>query len=136
MDQFPQMLYKAGGPEQIHGGNFSTLDVRNADEHAAALDAGWCETTTQALEAQQAAAAAAAAAAAVAAVAAVAAADAADAAAEAAKLAEQNAVNAAPTREQLEKQATDLGVEFSPNIGDKKLAERIAAKLAEQNAGA
>jgi hypothetical protein len=133
MDQFPQMLYKAGGPEQIHGGNFSTLDVRNADEHAAALDAGWCETTTQALEAQQAAAAAAAAAAAVAA---VAAADAADAAAEAAKLAEQNAVNAAPTREQLEKQATDLGVEFSPNIGDKKLAERIAAKLAEQNAGA
>jgi hypothetical protein len=115
MDQFPQMLYKAGGPEQLHGGSFSTLAVHNADEHAAALDDGWCETTPQALEAQKAAA---------------------DADADAAKLAEQAAVSAAPTREQLEKQATDLGVEFSPNIGDKKLAERIAAKLAEQNAGA
>lgn len=37
--------------------------------------------------------------------------------------------DAPPTRAELEQKAHELGVEFSPNIGDKKLAERIAEKL-------
>lgn len=56
------------------------------------------------------------------------AADAAEAAAAAQK---ERADIAPPTRAELEAKATELGIEFSPNIGDKKLAERILAKLAE-----
>lgn len=37
--------------------------------------------------------------------------------------------DAPPTRAELEQKAHELGIEFSPNIGDKKLAERIAEKL-------
>jgi hypothetical protein len=38
--------------------------------------------------------------------------------------------NAAPTRAELEQKANELGVEFSPRLGDAKLAERIEAALA------
>lgn len=48
MDQFPQMLYKSGGPEDIHGGRFSTLIVGDAGALEAALADGWHETTAQA----------------------------------------------------------------------------------------
>ena len=37
--------------------------------------------------------------------------------------------NAPPTRAELEAKAHELGIEFSPNIGDKKLGERIQAAL-------
>jgi hypothetical protein len=40
--------------------------------------------------------------------------------------------NAQPTRAELEQKAAELGIEFSPRIGDAKLAERIADKLKEQ----
>lgn len=116
MDQFPQMLYKAGGPEQIHGANFSTLVVNDAEEHAAAVADGWCETTPDALDAQQAEKERAARAAAEA----------------AAKLAEQAGDTKPVTREELEQKATELGIPFSPRVSDKKLGEAIAAKLAEQ----
>lgn len=49
--QFPQMLYKACGSEQIHGGRFSTLVVSNEQEHADAIASGWFETTDAAVEA-------------------------------------------------------------------------------------
>lgn len=120
MDQFPQMFYKAGGPEQIHGGAFSTLVVHDAEEHAAALKAGWHESTPDAVAARQA--------------------EQERAAREAAeKLADQPKAaagddTAPPTREELEQKATELGITFAANIGDKKLAERIAEKLAEQAA--
>lgn len=56
----------------------------------------------------------------------------------AAKLAEPPAPadddTAPPTRAELEQKAKELGIQFSANIGDAKLAERIAAKLAEQDA--
>ena len=45
LDQFPQMVYKAGGPEEIHGGQFSTLIVGDAGALEAALADGWHETT-------------------------------------------------------------------------------------------
>ena len=37
--------------------------------------------------------------------------------------------DAAPTRTELEAKATELGIEFHPNIGDRKLADRIDAAL-------
>ena len=40
--------------------------------------------------------------------------------------------DALPTRAELEAKAKELGIEFSPNIGDKKLAERIQAALEAQ----
>ena len=39
----------------------------------------------------------------------------------------QALVDAAQARADLEAQAKELGVEFAPNIGDKKLAQRVAA---------
>lgn len=40
--------------------------------------------------------------------------------------------NAAPTREELESKATELGIEFKKNTTDKVLGEKIAFVLAEQ----
>jgi hypothetical protein len=42
---------------------------------------------------------------------------------------EADSEDAPPTREELEAKATELGIEFSARIGDKKLAERIEAVL-------
>lgn len=39
--------------------------------------------------------------------------------------------SAKPTRAELEQKATELGIAFKPATSDKKLAELIAAKLAE-----
>lgn len=115
MDLFPMMLYKAGGHEQIHGGNFSWLIVNDADEHASALADGWCETTPDALDAQQVQKERAAR----------------EAATAAAKLAEQSAPDSSkpPNREELEQKATELGIEFSARVSDKKLRDLIAATL-------
>lgn len=40
--------------------------------------------------------------------------------------------DAPPTRAELELKANELGIEFSPRIGDAKLAERIADAIAAQ----
>jgi len=119
-DQFPRMLYQAGGPEPIHGSHFATLVVNTEDEQAAALADGWHLSTPDALEAQAAARA-------------LAAQQEAERAA-AAKLAEQADDTKPPTRAELEAKATELGIAFKPQTSDKKLAEAIAAKLAEQGA--
>lgn len=95
MNQFPQMIYKAGGTEEIHGGKFSALIVQDADELAAALAGGWALTTDEARDAGS----------------------------------ETPSDNAAPTRDELEQKARELGIEFSPRLGDAKLAERIDAAL-------
>lgn len=105
MNHFPRMLYKAGGPEPIHGGQFHTHIVNDDDELEAALAGGWHKTTPEAL----------------------------DAAKPKASTATTTAVlddNAPPTRAELEQKARELRVDFAPNIGDKKLAERIEAALA------
>lgn len=114
MDQFPQMLYRAPGVEEIHGQKLASLIVHDAVQLEQAQAEGWHDSTTGAVEAH------------------------------AAKLAEQQqrtstgstdqTDDAPPTREELERKANELGIEFSPRIGDEKLAERIAAKLAEQPA--
>lgn len=99
---FPCMVYKAGGPHEIHGGSFDYLIAEDAEELAAMLADGWSLTTGDAL-------------------------------ALAAAPADGAPVddNAAPTRAELEAKATELGIEFSPRIGDTKLAERIDAALAK-----
>lgn len=106
MNEFPRMMYQAGGHEEIHGGGFATLIVHDADELEAALASGWSLTTVDALEA------------------------AAPKAAPAPAPAAPADDNAPPTRAELEQQANELGIEFSPRIGDAKLAERIEAALA------
>jgi hypothetical protein len=100
---YPLMLYKAGGPHEIHGGKFDTLIVEDASEHQAAQDDGWHLTTTEAKEAAE-------------------------------KPAEPaSTTDGAPlSRAELEQKAKELEITFSPNISDKKLAERIQEKLQAQ----
>jgi hypothetical protein len=105
-NDYPRMLFKAGGPEQAHGGQFSTLIVGNADEHETALAEGWANTTPEALEIKQ--------------------------AAEQATTEDSSAVGDRPaTRDELEQKASELDIPYSARVSDKKLAEAIAAKLAE-----
>lgn len=106
-NDFPRMIYRTGGAEEIHGGRFATLIVNDQDELDAALAGGWYLTTTEAKAATEKAATTAAAA--------------------GAAIPDDNAP---PTRAELEAKATELGIEFSPRIGDAKLAERIDAALA------
>lgn len=111
MERFPQAVFIAGGQETIEGRRFTSKLVLDEVQLEAALADGWHETT-----------------------------DAAAAAEDAAKKAEQGEKpgedegDAKPTRADLEAEATALGVEFSKKLGDAKLAERIAAKKAEQGA--
>lgn len=107
MDRFPQMLLKAGGPEQFHGGSFSTLIVQGDDELAAALAAGWHESTPAAVEA---------------------------AAPKPAREPGLEVSTAAPTRAELEQKAAEMGIKFDGRWGDKRLADAIAAKLADASA--
>ena len=99
-NDFPCMIYRAGGPHEIHGGRFDYIIIEDADELAAALADGWAMTTAEALAALAPAAGTSA------------------------------GDNAPPTRAELEAKAAELGVEFSPRIGDTKLLERIEAALA------
>jgi hypothetical protein len=96
-NEFPRMVFKAGGPHEIHGGKFDTLIAEDATELDAMLADGWALTTDEARTP-----------------------------AKGAPLSD----NAAPTRAELEQKAADLGIEFSPRLGDAKLAERIEAALA------
>lgn len=100
MNDFPRMIYRAGGTEEIHGGRFSTLIVHDDAELDAALADGWHLSTGEAAAPAPAAPAA------------------------------EVPDDAPPSRAELEAKATELGIEFSPRIGDAKLAERIAEKLA------
>jgi hypothetical protein len=111
-NEFPRMVYQAGGSEEIHGGRFATNIVNDQDELDAALAGGWHLTTTEAKAAAEKPADGGATG------------TGAGAAAD-----DEKDDNAPPTRAELEAKATELGIEFSPNIGDKKLAERITAKL-------
>ena len=48
MNEYPKMLYKYPGSEEMHGGRFATLIVQDADEQDAAVADGWALTTTEA----------------------------------------------------------------------------------------
>jgi hypothetical protein len=106
MSDFPRMVYRAGGKEEMHGGHFDYLIAEDAEELASMLADGWHLTTDEARAALTPAAST-------------------DAAGV------QPDENAPPTRAELEQKANELGVEFSPRLGDVKLAERIEAALAK-----
>lgn len=161
-NDFPRMVYKAGGPHEIHGGKFDYLIAEDADELDAMLADGWHLTTDEAREAPERERRAAEERARVAEEEARAAAAAAETERQAAEQAERDRVeaeqradqeraeqeraaaaatattpptddNAPPTRAELEAKANELGVEFSPRIGDAKLFERIEAALAAKD---
>lgn len=111
-NKYPQMVYKAGGREQIHGGQFTTMLVHSDDELAQALADGWSENTDDAKDAALA--------------------EQERAAREAERLAAQAEAIKPPTREELEQKAAELGIPFSARVSDKRLGESIAAKLAAQ----
>lgn len=48
MQEYPKMLFKAGGPHELHGGRYDTTIVGDAHEESAALAAGWRLNTTDA----------------------------------------------------------------------------------------
>lgn len=108
-NDLPRMLYQANGSEEIHGGRFATRIVETDDELAAALASGWSMTTGEALDAVK-------------------------PAPKPEPIADTGPTalddDSEPTRDELEAKATELGIEFSPRIGDVKLGERIAAALA------
>lgn len=113
-NDFPKMLYRAGGSEPIHGGHFATLIVDDEAGEAAALADGWFVATDDAAEADRVAKAAAL------------------DAAEAKAIAEAQAVvdaNAQPTRAELEQKATELGLPFDGRTSDRKLRDLIAAAI-------
>ncbi|WP_323141288.1 hypothetical protein [Massilia phyllosphaerae] len=100
-NEFPRMVYQAGGTEEIHGGRFATRVAHDAEELDAALADGWHLTTDEARAPKE----------------------------EVAPPAPADDT-APPTRAELEAKATELSIEFSPRIGDAKLFERIEAALA------
>jgi len=99
MDQFPQMLYRCPGAEPIHGSLFETRVVGDVEEHKAAIKEGFSETPDDAKLAFE------------------------------EKQRRQSDETRAPSREELETKAANLGIEFTPRVSDKKLGELIAEKL-------
>ena len=98
-DQFPKMLFKAGGSEELHGGNFHTFIAQDEQDEAAALADGWHLTTPEAVAAVSKSAA------------------------------PEVDDEAPPTRAELEAKATELGIKFDGRTTDAKLGEKIAAAL-------
>jgi hypothetical protein len=47
-NEFPRMVYKAGGPYEIQGSQFEYLIIQDAGELGAALASGWSMTTDEA----------------------------------------------------------------------------------------
>jgi hypothetical protein len=102
--EFPKMLYKVGGPEEIHGGRFSTLIVDGAESQDAALADGWYLTTDSAKSALETPAPAA--------------------------VVDASPSDDAPvTRAELEQKASEIGLKFDGRTGDKKLAAMIDEHL-------
>lgn len=109
MSDLPRMLYQAGGPHEIHGGLFDYLIVESDEELTVALANGWHMTTDEAR--------------------------AADLALKAHRIPAELLTpavpldDAPPTRDELERKATELGIAFDGRTKNAKLAEKIAAVL-------
>lgn len=116
MSNYPRMLYKFPGNEEMHGASFATLIVNDEAEHEDANDNGWASTTTEAREF-----------------------------AEAQKLPapvpvvqiEQKPEEAeheedAPDRDALKAEAKELGLEFPKNVPTDRLAEMVAEAKAKE----
>ena len=99
-EEYPKHLYTTPGPHEGNGGvTFDFIIVQGPEEEQAARAAGW-QDFADAIEPKK-----------------------------APKDTGSPDDNAPPTRAELEAKAHELGIEFSPKIGDAKLAERIQAAL-------
>ena len=120
-DQFPQMLFKVGGAEQVQlpgaaGGyrvaGFRTRIVDDVEAFDASVAAGWAESPAAAeiaVEAYEAAT---------------------EDASRQARADEAEGASPRPSaREALERQATDLHIKFDGRTSSKKLAAMVADKL-------
>ena len=105
--EFPRFVFKDHGPHQRAGGSYDHAPVESQEEFDAALKAGWFATLPEAIETKPVIALPPPA-------------------------LPPPADDEPPTRAELEAKAKELGIEFSPNIGDKKLGERIQAALDAQ----
>lgn len=104
---FPNLVYRCPGEHQRPGGTYGYRAVQDESQLQDALAAGWFKTLPEAIEGKAAASEK-----------------------QQEQAPEAPADNdAPPTRAELEQKAAELGITFSPNIGDKKLAEKIAAAL-------
>lgn len=101
--EFPRCMYRFGGTWALESGNYTVRTVKDGAEMNAAKNDGFHLDQY-----------------------------AAKAAHEAPKKAAADAEDSKPaTREELRQKATELGIAFAPQTGNKKLAADIAAKLAE-----
>lgn len=98
MSDFPRMLFKNHGKEEMHGGFFDTFIVDNQELLDNALADGWYLTTCEARAADV-------------------------------KPVEVPADDAPPTRDELKRKATELGIEYPANIPTDKLAGLVAAAV-------
>lgn len=112
MNEFPRMVYKAGGPEEIHGGHFSTLIVESDDELDDALAKGWRLTTVEAKVTELPERSSAT-----------------GTTGEGSGSAGGD--NAPPTRDELKQKATELGLTFAGNISTDNLAALVDDALAK-----
>ncbi|MGE5622490.1 MAG: hypothetical protein ACM3WS_04980 [Bacillota bacterium] len=123
--EFPKMLYKAPGAHEIHGGKFDYKVVQDEAELDQAAADGWSLTTDEAKDAYL---------------------KKLEAAAEAQRLAAEkkaleeaqrlvDAADQAPaTKAQLQQRATELGIQFAPQWGVRRLQDAIAEKEAQSPA--
>jgi len=101
-NDFPRMLYRHPGREQMHGSTFDTRIVADEAEQDDAMFHGWHLTTSAAKEA---------------------------ATQPVASVAPVVDDNAPPTRDELKQKATELGIEFPSNIPTDKLSALIEEAL-------
>lgn len=107
-NEFPRMLYRQPGAEPIHGDLFASCVVADAHAQEAALSGGWHLTTTDAKTAH----------------------DAAKEPAARPLSSSSSALDAPPTRAEMEQMAAKIGMKVDGRWSDKKLGEMIAAHLA------
>lgn len=103
-NDFPRMVYKAGGPHEFNNGSFDYRIVADTVELDAALTDGWALTSGEALERTK-------------------------TPSQGVTEAEHADNHAAPTRAELEQKARELHIDFRGNVSDKTLAARIDAAL-------
>lgn len=101
------MLYKNGGPHEIHGGHFDTLIVESEDELDAAIAKGWSLTTDEATELKV------------------------NAPAPAAAADPAPPTPGALSRDEMKAKAAELGLVIAHNISNIKLAELLDAAIAK-----
>jgi hypothetical protein len=109
MTEFPTLLYKCPGPWSGNGYTFGSLPVEDEAGLSAALSDGWHRTVPEAVAAQGKAPA--------------------KAVSPTSEPEPDLDLTSPPTREEMERQAGELGIRFDGRTGDKTLMKRIEEAL-------